>query len=305
VHTWPLGSRRTLKTAARLGIPTVLERPNAHTRFAYEIVQKECERLGVSLPPGHEHAYNPEVLRVEEEEYEQTFRLLCPSDFVVQTFLHYGFSRDKLVRHIYGVDEKQFYPDPAPRDPGRPFTAVYVGVAAVRKGVHYALEAWLKSSAHRNGKFLIVGDFLPSYAEKLKPMLSHPSVDVLGYRTDIPDIMRKSDIMLLPSIEEGFGLVCTEAMASGSVPLVSDACTDLCRHMDNSLVHHVGDVEALAQQISMVYEDTSLLQRLRTSGLNFVPQITWKAAGRVLVDTYREVIEAKKASEVAQFQPVA
>ncbi len=40
VHTWPLGSLRTLRTAARLGIPTVLERPNAHTRFAYEVVQK-------------------------------------------------------------------------------------------------------------------------------------------------------------------------------------------------------------------------------------------------------------------------
>lgn len=36
IHTWPLGALQTLKTAARLGIPTLLERPNAHTRFAYE-----------------------------------------------------------------------------------------------------------------------------------------------------------------------------------------------------------------------------------------------------------------------------
>src|SRR4029434_8384218 len=36
VHTWPMGARETLRTARRLGIPTVLERPNAHTRFAYE-----------------------------------------------------------------------------------------------------------------------------------------------------------------------------------------------------------------------------------------------------------------------------
>src|SRR5437016_1694923 len=39
IHTWPLGALWTLKTAAKLGIPTVLERPNAHTRFAYEVVQ--------------------------------------------------------------------------------------------------------------------------------------------------------------------------------------------------------------------------------------------------------------------------
>ena len=40
-------SRRS-KVARQLGIPTVLERPNAHTRFAYEVVRDECERLGVA-----------------------------------------------------------------------------------------------------------------------------------------------------------------------------------------------------------------------------------------------------------------
>ena len=62
VHAWPLGSLETLKVARRLGIPTVLERPNAHTRFAYEVVREECERLGVELPGDHEHAYNETIL---------------------------------------------------------------------------------------------------------------------------------------------------------------------------------------------------------------------------------------------------
>jgi len=60
-----------------------------------------------------------------------------------------------------------------------------------------------------------------------------------------PALMRTSDVMVLPTIEEGFGLVCTEAMASGCVPVVSDACTDICTHMENALWHSVGDVQAL------------------------------------------------------------
>ena len=36
----------------------------------------------------------------------------------------------------------------------------------------------------------------------------------LGHRTDVPELMRSSDALLLPSIEEGFGLVCTEAIGS-------------------------------------------------------------------------------------------
>ena len=294
IHAWPLGSLRTLRTAARLGIPTVLERPNAHTRFAYEVVQKECERLGVVLPPDHEHAYKEDVLRREEEEYDLTYRLLCPSDFVVRTYLDQGFERKKLVRHIYGFDEKRFYPDTKPRNPQRGFTMLSVGVCAVRKGLHYALEAWLQSPASNDGTFLIAGEFLPAYAEKLASMLAHPSIKVLGHRNDVPELMRSSDVLVLPSIEEGFGLVCTEAMGSGCVPLVSDACTDICKNMENSLVHHVGDVNALARHITTLHSDRTLLERLRAAGLSLVNEITWTAAGSKLLQTYRDIITAKQ-----------
>jgi glycosyltransferase involved in cell wall biosynthesis len=294
IHTWSLGALRTLKTAARLGIPTVLERPNAHTRFAYEVVQKECDRLGVVLPPNHEHAYKEDVLRKEEEEYDLAYRLLCPSDFVVQTFLDQRFEREKLVRHIYGYDEKRFYPDSKPRDQKHGLTMLYVGVCAVRKGLHYALEAWLRSTASQDGTFMIAGEFLPAYAEKLAPMLAHPSVKVLGHRNDVPELMRKSDILVLPSIEEGFGLVCTEAMGSGCVPLVSDACTDTCKHMENAMVHHVGNVNALTQHIKMLHDDRSLLERLRAGALNTAPAVTWNAAGVKLLQVYHEIITNRR-----------
>jgi glycosyltransferase involved in cell wall biosynthesis len=295
IHTWPLGALQTLKTAARLGIPTVLERCNAHTGFAMEVVQKECERLEVALPPDHEHAYNPEKLRKEEEEYELASRLLCPSDFVVKTFLDNGYAKEKLARHIYGFDEKVYYPSCEPRDPKRGLTMLFVGVCAVRKGVHYALEAWLQSPASKDGTFLIAGEFLPAYAAKLAPMLSHPSVRVLGHRNDVPELMRKSDILILPSIEEGFGLVITEAMASGCVPLASEACTEICKHMETGLMHRIGDVPAITQHITMLHEDRALLARLRAASLAAVPEITWTAAGVKLLEVYRETIAAHSA----------
>jgi len=292
VHTWPLGALETLKAAKRLGIPTVLERCNAHTGFAMEVVQKECERLEVTLPPDHEHAYNTEKLHKEEEEYRLATRLLCPSEFVVKTFLDEGYSREQLARHIYGYDEKMYYPDNEAREPKLGLTMISVGVCAVRKGLHYALEAWLRSPASMDGTFLIAGEFLPAYQEKLAPMLAHPSVKVLGHRKDVPELVRKSDILVLPSIEEGFGLVITEAMGSGCVPLASDACTEICRHMKTGLMHRVGDVDALTEHITMLHEDRALLERLRTEGLEAAHGVTWSAAGRTLLEVYRETIAA-------------
>lgn len=291
IHTWPLGALETLKTAARLGIPTVLERPNAHTGFAMEVVQKECDRLGVALPPDHEHAYNAEKLRKEEEEYALASRLLCPCDFVVKTFLDRGFEREQLARHTYGYDEKVYYPSGEMQEPKRGLTMLFVGVCAVRKGVHYALEAWLRSPASKDGTFLIAGEFLPAYQEKLSPMLAHPSVKILGHRNDVPELMRKSDILVLPSIEEGFGLVIAEAMGSGCVPLASEACTEICDHMKTGLMHLVGDVGALTQHITMLHGDRALLGKLRAACLEAARAVTWTAAGRILLDAYHETIE--------------
>jgi glycosyltransferase involved in cell wall biosynthesis len=284
VHAWPLGALETLKTAKRLGIPTVLERPNAHTRFAYEVVQQECDRIGVPLPADHEHAFNAVVLEREEAEYELADRLLCPSEFVVQTFRDRGVPAEKLVRHIYGYDETTFFPQDRAGTDG--LTALFVGVAAVRKGLHFALDAWLRSPASQTGRFLIAGEVLPAYGERLAEQLAHPSVSVLGHRDDVPELMRQSDVLVLPSIEEGFGLVCTEAMGSGCVPLVSDACTDLCRHLDNALVHRVGDVDAIEHQLTLLHEDRDLLSRLRAAGLRDAPGMTWTAAGSILLDAY-------------------
>jgi glycosyltransferase involved in cell wall biosynthesis len=291
VHLWPLAARHTARVARRLGIPTVLERPNAHTRFAYEVVREECERLGVDLPADHEHAYNELHLQIEEEEYRLADRLLCPSDFVRQTFLDEGFAEERLVRHMYGYDPRVFHPGPRSDDPGRPFTLLFVGVAAVRKGVHFALEAWLASPASTRGRLLIAGEFLPAYEERLRPLLAHDSVEVLGHRTDVAELMRTSDAFVLPSIEEGSALVTAEAIASGCVPLVSDATSGVCFHDVNSLVHPARDVATLSQHITAVYESRELLSRLRAGCEATAPEITWGRCGVRLLDAYRSVVE--------------
>lgn len=304
VHTWPMAALRTIKTAAKLGIPTVLERPNAHTRFAYTAVQKECDRLGIVLPPGHEYDFNLEILAKEEEEYRLTDFLLCPSEFVARTFRDYGFQPEKLARHQYGFDHKLYRPPTGPRDPKRGLTVLFVGVAAVRKGVHWALEAWLKSPAHENGTFMIAGDFLPDYRDKLASMLAHPSVQVLGHRNDIPDLMHRSDILVLPTIEEGFPLVVAEAMGAGCVPVVSDTCTEVCKHMETGLVHKVGDVDTLSDHFTLLDGNRELLEKLRSEVVRRREQYTWSAAGSKLMEVYRDVIETYAVKGAAVQQPV-
>lgn len=288
VHCWPRGALDTLKTAKKLGIPTVLERPNAHTRYCYEAIAKECERIGIENP---HRDYKPDsrALALEEREFASADYLLCPSEFTAQSFLAEGFPTSKILRHTYGFDENLYFPE-ARGEQGSNFVGIFVGVDAVRKGLHFALEAWLHSPAAKSGTLFIAGDLSQEYKNRFSEELSHPSVVQLGHRRDVPDLMRKADLLLLPSIEEGFGLVCVDALGCGVVPLVSKACTETCRHMDNALVHEIGDVRCLREQITLLYENRELLGRLREGALHSRHELTWSAAGKRLLAVYQDVV---------------
>jgi len=291
VHVWPCAALETIKTAKRLGIPTVLERPNAHTRFAYEVVNQECRRLGVALPKGHEYEYNEHILRLEEEEFRTADYLLCPSEFVAKTFRDRGFPEGKLLRHQYGFDADDFYPESSLREAGKKFIMLFAGQCAVRKGLHFAVDAWLNSPAVGNGTFFIAGGFIPEYRRYLEPFMKlDRSIVVLGHRDDVPNLMRKADVFVLPSLEEGSPLVCAEAMACGCVNLVSDVCTDVCQHMENALVHGVGDLPTLRRHITDVYDSPELLARLRAGALSSRAAWTWTEAGGVLLHAYEQAV---------------
>jgi len=68
------------------------------------------------------------------------------------------------------------------------------------------------------------------------------------------------------------------------------------------LMHKVGDVETLTKQITMLHHDRALLEKLRSGGLNAAPEVTWTAAGRVLLNAYRETIAAFKAKKSGKLQ---
>ena len=103
--------------------------------------------------------------------------------------------------------------------------------------------------------------------------------------------MRRSDALALPTVEEGSPLVVMEALGSGCVPLVSDVCSGDCEHLNNALVHHVGDVDALTGHITMVYQDRELLRALRAGAIRTAPAWTWSAAGERLLGAYRHALE--------------
>jgi glycosyltransferase involved in cell wall biosynthesis len=109
--------------------------------------------------------------------------------------------------------------------------------------------------------------------------------------------MRRSDLFVLSTVEEGSALVTYEARASGCVLLVSDASGAVCEHMENALVHRPGDVAALTEHIRLLDRDRALLARLRAASLATADDLTWRAAGPALRSAYTEALSRSRGEK--------
>jgi glycosyltransferase involved in cell wall biosynthesis len=190
-----------------------------------------------------------------------------------------GFRPEQIV-HIYGsVDTERFQPHPERRpDPAGP-ERVTVCVARLdyQKGVDVLLHAWARMmrapAAWRAGlspRLQLVGDGpLRSQLERLAAELGiADSVEFLGVRTDIVDLLQQSWGFVLPSRFEGMPNALLEAMACG-LPCIATRVSGsediICDGVDGLLVEPEQPA-ALAEALHRIIEDPKLAQRLGAAG---------------------------------------
>jgi glycosyltransferase involved in cell wall biosynthesis len=288
VHTWPLAGARTLELARRLGVVGLRESPHTHPAQACTAVSREYALLGLQIPPAWSRFGGGDRIEAEEREYAAATAILVPSDVVAESFLSRGYESSQLIRHQYGFDPAEVRVPV--RDAEHPFTAVFIGQCVPRKGLHYALRAWLASRASQTGRLLIYGSFDPDYRELLKSSLAHHSVTVCGPTEKPGAALAKADVLLLPSVEEGSALASYEAQGAGVIPLVSAASGAKVDHGVNGLLHQVGDVDTLAAQIDLIREQEKVRRFLRSAALAHAQTLTWTVAGRELDNAYRTAL---------------
>ncbi|AYF98924.1 glycosyltransferase family 4 protein [Protaetiibacter intestinalis] len=297
VHGWPLAATRTFAAAAEVGAASLREAPNTHTAHAFEVVAEECALLGVDLPATASHAANAAHLAIEEREWAAATAVLAPSDAVARSFVERGHDPRRLVRHRYGARASAHATvasAPPRRHDGGP-VVLFLGRLEPRKGLHYALRAWSQSLLREaGGRFVVHGEAIPSYATHLAPLLEQPGVELRGFTSDPSAALAGADALVLPTIEEGSALVTYEAQIAGCIPLVSSAAGAYLDHGVHGLVHAPRDVDTLCAQFDLLASDPAARARMSAAAVAHAPELSWEAAGRALVEAYREALERRR-----------
>jgi len=162
-----------------------------------------------------------------------------------------GFPAERILVLPNAVDTARFRGRAAPRAPGAPFTAVFVGRLVPEKGLAMLLEAWAAAfSAGDAARLRLVGGgplegSLRAQAARLG--LSR-QVEFLGHRDRVEEVLADADVGVLPSRIEGLSNTLLEYMSSGLPALASrvSGSEDFVVAGRNGWLFDVADVTALA-----------------------------------------------------------
>jgi glycosyltransferase involved in cell wall biosynthesis len=181
-------------------------------------------------------------------------------------------------------------------DPGQRFL-LYVGGISPHKSIDTLLEAHAQLAAetpYADVRLVLVGDYKRDVFFSSYDALRRRSSPLVLFTGFVPDDELRhwysaASTVVLPSVDEGFGLPIIEAMACGT-PVVASRAGALPEIVaDAGLLFEPRNVDALLAALKSVLSDDAIRQRLSAEGLKRAAQFTWQASARAAIEAFEEV----------------
>lgn len=167
-----------------------------------------------------------------------------------------------------------------------PLRVIFVGSIGQRKGVAYLAEA-VRQLGNRV-RLTLIGRPTGESATRDKVLTQNRWIETLPH-AQVLEEMRSHDVLVFPSLFEGFGLVVTEALSQG-LPVITTAHTcgpDILTDGKDGFIVPIRSSGAIAEKLELLDRDRDLLESMRTHALETAAANTW--------DRYKErLIEAVK-----------
>jgi starch synthase len=279
---------RAAKVAKQRGINFVCDRGSSHIRYQDRLLKEEFARWRVPWM-----GVDPRVMEKEEAEYEAATVITVPSEFAFRSFLEMGVPVNKLRKVPFGVDRTVFAKVAEPE--ADVFQVLFVGQVSFRKGIPYLLDAFARFRHPR--KYLkIVG----SLRAEMKPYLERrPLGSEVEFMGPVPhgqlkDVMSRSHVMVLPSVEEGLALVQAEALACGC-PVISTwntGAADLLTDGVEGFIVPPRDSEAIAERFQLLADDPERRCQMSEAALRRITTLGgWDAYGEQMMAVLHDLLE--------------
>lgn len=181
-----------------------------------------------------------------------------------------------------------------------PRAVISVGTLKARKCMDRTLEAFARlSDEYPDATLTIVGigEMEAQLRARIAELGLKARVTLTGGlpHEEVIARMAKSDLFVLPSWGEGYGIVYIEAMAAGciSVGAVGEGIEDTIADGENGFLVPAGDIDATERVMRAVFENRNDYAALRAKGKETARQLTWARNAETMEGIYYETIRLK------------
>jgi glycosyltransferase involved in cell wall biosynthesis len=169
----------------------------------------------------------------------------------------------------------------------------FLGRITYQKGPLFFVEAALKVlQKFPDTQFVVAGsgDLLPEMIERIasKQLSSHFHFTGFLKETNVDKIWAISDVYVMPSVSEPFGITPLEAIQAG-VPVIISNQSGVSEVMPHAIKVNFWDTQALADAVCSVLQYKSLSNTLKENSQAEIEKITWSKAANKIKDLYEEL----------------
>ena len=287
-HSWSGFAEKSLKRAKKLGAITIVERSCPHIDFQTGIVEEEKEKL---LNRKIQESKRCRICEKMKREYEIADYIFVPSQYTARTFFKRGFSPEKIKIIPLSNEKRTKCENFREKNLEGKFVVLSIGGNFYRKGLFYLAKAWQELKLE-DAKLIVKA----SIPEKFKKVFQGDNIELIERHLsddEIFNLYKKASIFVLPSIDDGFGMVVTEAMASGLPVIVTEnvGASDIIEEGKEGFIVPIRNVEALKEKILFFYENREQIKRMGEMAFKKAKEYTPEKYVKRVLDNYQEILK--------------
>jgi len=237
---------------------------------------------------------NGTIFEIERFGMHAAARVIAVSHRTRQTIIErYGVPAEKVCTVHNGIEFDRTAASPR-RGPNGEKVVLFLGRITMQKGPEFFVRAASRVAERvDNVKFVIAGsgDLLPRVATLSRKLGLEDRVEFTGFLRgdDVARAYQRSDVYVMPSVSEPFGLTALEAVCHG-VPVVLSKTSGAAEVLERgSLKVDFWDTEMMSKMIVALLQYPRLADTLRRESATEVKGLTWDVAARKCTCLYNEL----------------
>jgi len=294
----------TFGAAERRGIPRMYDLPIGYWRVAQRIFAEECERKPEWASTLTGARDSDEKLARKDEELRLATRVIVASSFTKSTLAEATQRRSGRRLAVESSDLRPvtviYYGAPVAATneiakSKNKLKVLFVGALGQRKGLSYGLRA-VELIGGKNCELTLLGRKVAKGCRPLdQATQTHRWLPSLPHAQVLRE-MRQHDVLIFPSLFEGFGLAITEAMSQG-IPVITTAHTagpDIIDDGVDGFIVPIRSAEAIAEKLEVLARDRERLRAMKISAREKAQKYPWENYRRALLTLAREVMKGRE-----------